>query len=217
MNLADQISASDQSLKVQAAWDDRVEKFTRLEMEIQSHAMEMIQKEIANRVDFERLQALRHARLTLQRETKKLSIAILRAEKKVARIESDLYRMHRLLVPASISESRIVHHWVSLSRYIEKSRLIFAESGGHVFKKSISMPMFEFQTDQMSAAEFVAYCRFNAMLVKTGNKTQATLRLLIDEAVAEANMRIESFVKKIGSRTIALHEILNAHWKQQEV
>lgn len=219
MQTIEQLRAiSDQAIKVQSYWDDRFEKFTRLQMDIQSHVLDMVKKEVGIRNDVEKLLALRHARLTLQRQSKKLSQQISRIEEDVMKTEKDIIKMSALLAPESIYRDRIGRHWTSLSRYIGNTDIYFDESsGGEVFKKSISEPHFKIRSQPMVAGDFVAYCRYNGLLVKPRTETYKTLVKLVKFGSHQAVERISKLTQRVEMLTQSLLSILQSHWQSQGI
>lgn len=219
MQSIEQIRAiSDQAIKVQSFWDDRFEKFTRLEMDVQSHVLDMVKKEVEIRSDIEKLLTLRHARLTLQRQTRKISKEISRLEDYSQGAEKDIVKMTALLAPDTIHRDRIGRHWSSLSKHISRSDIVFAASSGNdVFKKSIDQPHFKIKSEAMVAGDFVAYCRYNALLVKTRTETYKTLIDLVEFGSSQAVARIEKKAQQVEKLTQSLLTILQSHWQSQGV
>lgn len=211
----DMRAISDQTLKVQAFWDDRVEKFTRLNMEVQSHAMDMWKQQVSIQSDTEKMLALRHSRLTLIRETKKVHNKIMDLETETLQIDKDILRMTRLMSPATIYKSRIGKHWTSLSKHLGNSITLFPDSYGEVFKKSAPEET-NIRVESKVSGDFVAHCRYNALLVKPGTPTYDSLVEIIKNSSEIAARKITSMAKTVEHETVKLHGILEQHWNRQE-
>lgn len=216
MNTLEQlIQISDHTLKVQQYWDDRLEKFTRLEMEFQSHILDMRKKQVEIQSDIEKLQTLKHARLTLQREVKNSSNKIKRMEKEVEAIEKDIVTMTRLMSPSSVYTSRIGRHWKSLFDHLGIDSTMIPKSSSDVFKKSEIDPQDGVSIGDKVSGDFITYCRYNSLLVKPGTPTYEILVTLVTKSANNAIEKIEKTADILESETSRLDSILSQHWTRQ--
>jgi predicted peroxiredoxin len=216
--LDDMIRISDHSMKVKKFWDDRHEQFQELEMRIQKHLMDLWQQSVAIRIDEQKFMALRHARISLQNETRKYTRIANKADADVLRIEKDLIKITRLASPSTIWRDRIGGHWASLSKYVGLNTVVFSSSdGSDVFKKSIDNPYEQAPLSSMTASDFVHHCRTKALLVKPGTNRFDELFDLIEDATIVAQTRIEEKADVVNKATEKLHGILQAHWEAQGI
>lgn len=217
MNLEESIIISDQSIKVNSYYDDRIEKFTRLEMDVQSHFMTMLQKEVEIRSDREKLLALRHARLTMSREAKRISRLISKNQDEVDRIDRDLLKIEALMTPKSIGKGKSGIYWAALSKYIRSSQIVFESTEDLDMVKDIDRETGVPLKIPMIASQFVSKCRFSGYLVAEGTGTSETLFRLINSARVECNRMIEQAAVEVDSQTASLHSILEPHWNRQGI
>jgi len=186
-----------------------------LEMEVQSHFMDMLQKEIAIASDREKLLALRHARLTLARETKRISRRISKVEDVIEDVEKDLLKIVALLTPTSVPKGMAGRYWGALAKYVSGSGIKFEATSKYDLFKNTDKTVIVEPITSMIASQFVSHCRFKGYLVRPATKTWDTLFKLINVSRVECNRLIEEAAVKIDLDTATLHTILEGHWTRQ--